>query len=281
MPVVLTKNAYGKSQVRLTRITRRADRDDLTEWTVDVQLEGDFVSAYTAGDNRRVVATDTMKNRVYVLAADAEFDSPEAFALQYTGDFLAEYPQLERTTVTIGETCWQRITVDGNPHRSAFMAGHPGKRTCRVIQSRSSCLVQAGIENLPVLKTTNSAFRDFHRDQFTTLPDTDDRILATLLTADWTYDSATEDWNIEHARAVTTLLECFANHKSLGVQQTLYDMGAAVLDARLMIEEITITMPNRHRLPWNLQPFGRPNRNEVFVTTDEPFGLISGTMRRD
>lgn len=280
MPVVLTANAYGKSQVRLTRITRHPDRHELTEWTVDVSLEGEFAAAYTAGDNRRVVATDTMKNRVYVLAADAEFESPEAFALRYTGDFLKEYPQVTTATVCVAEDSWRRIAVDGQPHPHAFVAGNRGKRTCRITRQRSECRVQSGIDGVPVLKTTDSAFRDFHRDQYTTLPDTDDRIMATLLTAEWTYEEFSLDWNAQHAAATSALMECFARHKSLGVQQTLHDMGAAVLDRCAAIAEISITMPNRHRLPINMQPFGRPNRNEVFVTTDEPYGLISGTMRR-
>jgi urate oxidase len=280
MPVVLTTNTYGKSQVRLTRITRRPDRQELTEWTVDVLLEGDFAAAYTVGDNRRIVATDTMKNRVYVLAADAEFDSPEAFALRYTGDFLNDYPQVTTATVRVAEDSWHRIAVDGKPHPHAFVAGNRGKRTCSVTRQRSGCRVQSGIDSVPVLKTTDSAFRDFHRDQYTTLPDTDDRILATLLTAEWTYTGSSLDWNAQLVTATGTLMECFANHWSLGVQQTLHAMGSALLEKCPDIEEISITMPNRHRLPVNMQPFGRPNRNEVFVTTDEPSGLISGTLRR-
>lgn len=280
MALVLSHNAYGKSRVRLTRITRHADRHDLTDWSVDVQLEGDFTPAYTAGDNRQVVATDTMKNRVYVLAADAEFASPESFAIRYGADFLADYAQVTQVTVRIVESDWRRLMVDHQLHPHAFVAGCAGSRICQVVQSRSRCSVRAGIEAMPILKTTDSAFRDFCRDQYTTLPDTDDRILSTKLNAEWTYLLSTFDWNAGFASAKKALLDCFAQHQSLGVQHTLYDMGAAVLASCPQIDEVTISMPNQHRLPWDPTPFSRPRRNEVFITTDEPYGLISGTMRR-
>src|SRR5439155_1608916 len=153
MAVVLTHNAYGKSQVRLTKVTRYADRHDLADWCVDVQLAGDFAAAYTDGDNRRVVATDTMKNVVYALARD--------------------------------------------------------------------------------------------------------RILATDLTADWRYADAADDWDAAYQAIRRALLETFAGHQSLGVQQTLHALGAAALAACPAVEEITLTMPNRHRLLVELAPFGR------------------------
>ena len=78
MPVVLADHSYGKSRVRLTKVSRRPDRHELQEWIVDVRLGGDFAATYAAGDNRQVVATDTMKNRVYVLARDAEFAAPKS-----------------------------------------------------------------------------------------------------------------------------------------------------------------------------------------------------------
>jgi len=281
MSVVLSAHSYGKSNVRLTKVIRHDDRHDLIEWTVDVRLGGDFAESYTLGDNRKVVATDTMKNRVYVLARDATISSPEEYALRYTGDFLSDYPQVESATVKVTEHAWQRIKVDGKRHPTSFMACHSGSRFCEVTQTRDSQRVSAGLQDIPVLKTTNSAFRDFHRDQYTTLPDTDDRILATLLTAEWQYGDGQHDWNIEFDQIKSDLLESFARHNSLGVQQTLFVMGAAVLKSCATVTQIDLTMPNRHRLLFNMQPFNRTNPNEVFVTTDEPYGVISATLRRD
>jgi urate oxidase len=133
---------------------------------------------------------------------------------------------------------------------------------------------------LPILKSTDSAFRDFHRDQYTTLPDTDDRILATLLTAAWSYANGDHDWNKLYAQIKERLLAVFAAHRSLGVQHTLHAMGAAVLESIPVAEEIELKMPNRHRILFNMEPFGRVNPDQVYVTTDEPFGTISARLRR-
>lgn len=280
MPTVLVHNAYGKSRVRLTKVQRHADRHDLFEWSIDVQLTGDFAAAYATGDNRKVVATDTMKNIVYALAADTELSSPEEFAIVLCQHMLDSYSQVASASVDILVDPWRRMVVDGQPHPHSFIGGESEKRTCRVEQNRSKRTIIAGIAELLILKTADSSWCDFHRDQFRTLPDCTDRIFATSLTANWIY-SASTDWDIAHSAIRRSLLETFAAHKSLGVQHTLNAMGQAALDACSAASEITLTMPNRHRLLVNLAPFGRDNKNEVFVATDEPFGLITGTLKRN
>jgi len=278
MSVLLARNSYGKSRVRLTKVERHADRHDLFEWSLDIQLTGDFAPAYAVGDNRQVVATDTIKNIVYALAADGPLGSPEAFAVTLARHYL-KYPQVASAEVRVRVEPWARAEVGGWPHAHAFVAGGGGTRTGVVVGSRGGEQVAGGLTDLLVLKTTDSAWRDFHRDEYRTLPDADDRILATSLTADWTY-TRLADWNAAYDTARTALIETFARHKSLGAQHTLHAMGQAVLAAIPEVDEITLTMPNRHRIPFNLEPLGRANTNSVFVATDEPHGLISGTIRR-
>ncbi len=280
MPVVLAQHAYGKSQVRLTKVTRHADRHDLAEWTVGVRLGGDFAAAYTAGDNRQVVATDTMKNIVYTLARDQALGPPEGYGLRLACHFLDSYSQVTSAAIHISVQPWQRVTIGDRLHPNAFVGGPPGRRTCTVTLTRESQTITAGIDGLPLLKTADSAFRDFHRDAYTTLPDADDRIMATELTADWLYAGGANDWDACYRLVRQALVETFAGHPSLGVQHTLHAMGEAALAACPVVEQITLTMPNRHRLLVNLAPFGRINANEVFVATDEPFGLITATLRR-
>lgn len=280
MPVVLASHVYGKANVRLTRITRHADRHDLAEWSVDIGLEGDFAASYTAGDNRLVVPTDTMRNRVYVIGSDAALTEPEDFALRYTAEFLADYPQVAAAIATVAARNWVRIAVHGQANPHSFVGGGDGERTCRVRRSRDGTIVSAGIRDLPILKTSGSAFRDFHRDQFTTLADTDDRILATRLTACWKYADGRHAWRELHGRIASRLLGVFADHQSLGVQHTLFAMGQAVLDAEAAVDEIELQMPNQHRIPFNLEPFGLRNSNSVFVTTSEPSGQISARLAR-
>jgi urate oxidase len=280
MSAVLVHDAYGKSLVRLTKVTRHADRHELKELAVDIQLEGEFAAAYTAGDNSRLVATDTMKNTVYALAKGHPLRDIESFGQTLARHFLDNNAHVASARIHIVEHAWRRIEVQGRDHPHAFLGGGAEKRTMTVSLTRQGLHIESGIDDLLLLKTTDSAFRGFLRDRFTTLPETDDRIFATILKADWLYGPDAADWNDCHRTIRQALLETFAQHKSLGVQQTLFAMGVAALASCPQIEEIRIAMPNKHRLLVNLQVFGMENANEIFVATDEPHGLITGTMRR-
>jgi urate oxidase len=288
MAPFLTSHSYGKSQVRLTKVTRHPDRHDLAELVVDIVLEGAFESSYLSGDNSRVIATDTMKNTVYALAAGHPLDSIEAFAATLAAHFVTQHEQVTAATVRIEEAAWERIPGRaGQPHRHAFIAGGGGRRTCRVRQEGEAVAVEAGITGLAVVKTTDSAFRDFHRDAFTTLADTDDRIFGTIIEARWLYRPASAggpspiDFNAAHAAVSSRLVDVFAHHLSLAVQQTLFEMASAVLATVPTVMEIELEMPNQHRIPVDLTPFGLPPANEIFITTGEPHGMIRATVQRE
>jgi urate oxidase len=275
------QHAYGKSGVRLTRVTRLPDRHEIRELTVDVRLEGDFEGSYTHGDNSRIVATDTMKNIVYALAQGRPAEAIEDFGAAVAGHFLDEYAQVRSTAIRLAESPWQRITIAGREHPHAFVGGGSETRTAHVVRDRGGLRVEAGLEGLHVLKTARSAFSGFVRDRYTTLPETTDRIFATEVQARWSYAAGSAvDWNETHARVRRALLETFAEHDSLSVQQTLHAMGEAALGVSGALDEITLIMPNRHRILFELGRFGQTNANEIFVATDEPYGLITGTLRR-
>jgi len=287
VPVKLTLNHYGKSNVRLTKVTRRADRHELTELSVDITLTGDFERSYTHGDNSSVVATDSMKNTVYVLAKSHPLDSPESFAHHLAQHFVKTYAQVKGAEVNIEQSAWRRIDVAGRPHPTAFeSAGAELRLALAYVGHRemppAPLLLQGGLAKLLVLKTTDSAFTGFVRDAYTTLPETRDRILATEVSAMWTYDNDRKaDYNAAFAAIRTALLETFARHKSDAVQRTLYDMGVAALAAEPSISGIHLHMPNKHRVPFNLKPFGIEFENDIFVTTSEPSGEISAFIERE
>ena len=276
MPARLTANSYGKSDVRVTKVIRRGDRHDLVELSVDVTLEGTFDATYLAGDNGNVVATDSMKNTVYVLAKDHALYSIESFAIDLAGHFLRTYAQVHTARVEVRQHLWGRIGT--HPH--AFASAGNELRTCEVTARRNSLSVSGGLRDLLLLKTTDSAFTGFVRDEFTTLKETSDRIFATSVTATWRYASPDVDFNAAHESIRTALLDTFASHVSRSVQQTLYAMGEAALARCARIGNIDITMPNKHRLLVNLAPLGRANDNEIFVWTDEPYGNIHGRIER-
>jgi len=276
---MLADTAYGKSGVRLVQVTRPGDRHAIRDLTVSVKFEGDYDGCYTDGTNADVLPTDTMKNTVYAFAAREPLAEPEHFGVVLAEHFLDRNPRLRRVTVDLVENLWARISVDGVEHGQAFVHEGPESRTAHVRFDRLEAQVHAGIADLVIMKSAHSAFSGFMRDEFTTLPETRDRLLATALTATWRYDSGTAYAPAWHA-VRRTLLQTFANHESESVQHTLYAMARAVLDEIPDVADIHIVMPNRHHLPVDLTSFGLENRNEIFVATQEPFGLIQATLRR-
>jgi urate oxidase len=283
MNAVLAHHSYGKSKVRLTRVTRLPDRHEIRELTVDIQLEGDFDASYLVGDNSRIIATDTMKNVVYSLAQGRPPEAIEDFGAALAGHFIEGFPHVRSARVGIAEHPWRRIAVDGNDHPHAFVGGGRERRTANIAVTRDldGLKVESGLDGLLVLKTTRSGFSGFIRDHHTTLPETTDRIFATEVQARWTYArKAVVDWDRAHGQVRRCLLETFAEHDSLAVQQTLFAIGEAALNACREIEEIALTLPNQHRILFDLERFGQANANEIFFATDEPFGLVSGTLRR-
>ena len=269
---MLAWNRYGKSRVRLVKLRRTREPHEIVDLTIDVQLEGEFDTVYTEGDNSACVATDTMKNTVYALARQDAIVHVESFAIRLADHFIAQ-PAVSRVRISAAEQRWDRVSSH------AFVQPGGEQWTATVTRDRSGREIVAGLANLVVLKTTDSAFSGFPRDPYTTLPETEDRILATSITASWTYRAGTTDFAARD-RVRTAMIDTFAAHQSRSVQHTLYAMAQAALAACADVEAITLTMPNRHHLLVDLKPFGLDNPNEIFIATDQPFGLIEATITR-
>jgi len=277
----ITQHSYGKTQVRLTKVTRHKDRHALIELTADIELEGEFQSAYQDGDNRLIVPTDTMKNALYVLAQQSGVPSLESFGCTVVNHFLDGYPHVTQVSVRLREHLWERILVGGKRHPHAFRASGDECFTSVVRSDRTKLRITSGIDGLAVLKTSGSEFRNFLKDRYTTLEDTKDRILATTVTADWNYRDADSKWSACRRRIRKTLLEVFATHQSRSLQHTLYAMASAALDVCDELQSITLRMPNQHRILVDLEPFGLVNSSELFVPTEAPQGIIKATVNRD
>lgn len=278
--IVLGSSSYGKSAVRLVKVERGTPRHTLHDLNVDIALSGDFEAAYTGGDNTQLLATDTIRNTVYALAKDHPLDSIESFGLTLVRHFLRVGPTVSGVRVAITEYPWTRIATDSGDHDHAFTRG-AGERTALVNGTNDGVEITAGIDNLLILKTTNSGWERFYREEYTTLPDANDRILATMLRATWSYGSATDlDFSVLWSGIRARILETFGDHYSPSVQNTLYRMGKAVLEAFPDVQKIHFALPNKHHLLFNLQQFGVENANEIFQVTSDPYGLIEGTIER-
>lgn len=280
MPVVLKQNNYGKSEVRLVKVTRHPDRHELIDLTVDVALEGEFEAAHVDGDNTGLLATDTMRNTVYALAKQGPVGEIESFAVRLVEHFVATGPSVTRARVHIVEHPWTRLEIGGRPHEHAFQRGSGGKRVTSVVGDGSEVEIEAGIDDLLVLKTTGSGWEGYLHERYTSLPETADRIMATIITARWSYPTADLEFGAAWHDVRQSILESFADHYSPSVQFTLYRMGEAVLEARPEIDWIHFSLPNKHHLLYDLSRFGLENENEIFHPTNDPYGLIEGTIER-
>jgi urate oxidase len=277
---MLRDTAYGKSRVRLVQLTRQPDRHEICDLTIAIRFQGDYDDCYTAGDNSAVLPTDTMKNTVYALAATERVREAESFGLRLARHFLERNGRLERVRVELVEHGWDRIPSGDREHGQAFVRQGPETRTAVVEADREHTTVEAGVADLIILKSAHSGFAGYPRDEYTTLPETDDRIFATSLTARWRYRDLEVSFDTAWRAVHGTLLASFAEHHSASVQHTLHAMGQAVIDAVPEVAAIHLVMPNKHHLPVDLSRFGLENRNEIFVPTDEPHGLIEGTVTR-
>lgn len=278
--IVLGRNNYGKSEIRLVKVVRDTTRHEVRDLTVDVAQSGDFEAAHIGGDNTGLMATDTMRNIVYALAKEKLTGSIEEFGVELVRHFLGAAPKAEKVRVRIVEHPWGRIEVNGKGHDHSFVRS-AGERVATVTGDGDGVRVEAGIDDLLVLKTTQSGWEGFLRDEYTTLPETDDRILATVITANWSYDGGTtpnfdEVWSGVRRCILTT----FTDHYSPSAQNTLYRMGEAVLTEYAEVERIHFSLPNKHHLPYDLGRFGMENKGEIFHASTEPYGVIEGFVER-
>jgi len=279
--MALAENSYGKSRVRLAKVKRHPDHHDFREWTIEILLEGDFESCFVAGDNSKILPTDTMKNTVYSLARTSSADCMEEFGKELITFFLDRNPQVASARVALSEKPWQHLHTSGKPHPTTFVESSGERQTAEIAAMRNAApSVRAGLENLVVLKTANSEFAGFIRDSLTTLPETTDRLFGTSIRACWRYSSLSANFLALRSAIRDILLSVFADHASKSVQHTLYAMGETALARVPVIEDIELAMPNNHYLLADLSRFGQDNPNEIFVPIDEPHGYIEARLRR-
>lgn len=281
MKLTLKTNAYGKNAINLSKIIRYPDYHEFRQISVNVSLEGDFETAHTLGDNTHILPTDTQKNTVYALAKEHFMGSIEDFGLYLANYFITTNPPVSQAKIHIVEHPWTRMTFDGELHHHAYTGGGSEKRTTTIVQTAVGITITSGIKDLLILKTTDSGFEGYIKDKYTTLKETSDRILATQCEANWTYTGTDHDFTALFTRIRENILKSFAHHKSLSIQQTLLAMGSAVLEANEVVSEISLIMPNKHHIPFNLGQFGMENNNEIFIATDDPYGYITGTVVRE
>lgn len=284
MSISLGANQYGKAENRVVRIYRDTPRHEIRDLNVSTTLRGDFSAAYLAGDQSQVLPTDTQKNTAYSFAKEKGVDTIEGYGLELARH-LADVAPVSGALVAIEEYPWIRAMVDGTEHAHTWTRSGEYVRTAEIIVEGKGddrrAQVTGGITNLVLLKSTGSEFHGFLTDEYTTLPETWDRVMATSLTATWRFATIDVDWDDAFAVIREALVREFATVHSLALQQTLWQMGRAALDAVPELAELRLSAPNKHHFAYDLDRFGVVNDNEVFHADDRPYGFIHAQVLRD
>jgi urate oxidase len=282
---VLADHDYGKAETRLVRITRATAEHQIRDLNVSTSLRGDFEAAYLRGDQASVLPTDSQKNTAYAFALEHGVPDIETYALTLARHFANDIEPVRAARVEVDEYAWEQVQVAGVDHPHAFArTGHEVRTTTATVAGRGlqqRAWLLSGLRDLVLLKSTGSEFAGFLHDPYTTLAETHDRVLATSLTARWRHVGTAGDWDAVNGSIRQVLIEQFATLHSRALQQSLWEMGKAVLAGHDDIAEIRLSAPNKHHFLVDLTPFGLDNRGEVFHADDRPYGLIQCAVQRD
>ena len=281
MAIILGANQYGKAENRVVRIVRDTARHEIHDLNVTTAMRGPFQPAYLVGDQSNVLPTDTQKNTAFAFAKSVGIESIEAYGLALARHFVNDVEPIEGARIEIEEFAWERAVVEGVEHDHTWVRRGQETRTAAITVDATGEYVIGGFKDLIILKSTGSEFAGFLNDQYTTLQETHDRVMATSLTVKWRFTSTDVDWNAAYPRIKEIMVREFANLQSLALQQTLWHMGKAVLDEFPDVAEMRLVAPNKHHFVYDLAPFGLENAGEVFIAADRPYGLIEAQVLRD
>ncbi|MFD5567865.1 factor-independent urate hydroxylase [Streptomyces cadmiisoli] len=291
-PVILGQNQYGKAENRVVRITRDGATHHIKDLNVSVALSGDMDEVHYSGSNANVLPTDTTKNTVYAFAKEHGIESAEQFGIHLARHFVTSQQPIQRARIRIEEYAWERIEAAGSGSGGANEAAHSfvrkGQETrlTQITYDGGTWEVVSGLKDLVVMNSTDSEFWGYVKDKYTTLPEAHDRILATEVSGRWRFNWTDDeqrmpDWEESYEQTRKHMLRAFAETYSLSLQQTLYRMGARIIDHRYEIDEVRFSLPNKHHFLVDLEPFGLKNDNEVYFAADRPYGLIEATVLRN
>ena len=281
MAIIMGDNQYGKAENRVVRIYRDVARHEIRDLNVSTALRGPFAAAHLTGDNTQLLTTDAQKNTAFAFAKLHGVGAIEDYALTLARHFVHDIDPVEGARIEVEEYAWDRAVIDGKEHDHTWTRRGPEVRTAAITVDASGEHVIGGIKDLVLLKSTGSEFHTFLTEEYTTLPETNDRVMATSLVAKWRFSTTAVDWDATYALVKSIIIREFATLHSLALQQTLWAIGSAVLEAVPSIAEMRLSAPNKHHFTVDLSPFGLENPNEVFIAADRPYGLIQATVTRD
>jgi urate oxidase len=303
---------YGKADVKVYRTNGtplegvttipespfRGRPNTLMAAELEVVVRGEtFLEAYTVGDNRRVVATDTMKNFIHAASLDCSAATLEGWLHHVGTQFLETYPHMERLTMVGRELPFSASVVpaaDGDGFELSdrlFARDRNDASTASLDMERDADGAvrvtghACGRRGLQLIKITGSAFADFARDEHTTLPERRDRPLYTWIDIGWRYADGADALSANPARYVAgeqvadLAATVFHEFVSLSIQHLVHEIGQRMLDRWSQLAEVSFEATNRL---WDAVAESETDpRVKSYCDPRPPFGRIGLVMRRD
>jgi urate oxidase / 2-oxo-4-hydroxy-4-carboxy-5-ureidoimidazoline decarboxylase len=258
-------HAYGKDAVSVYRIAG----DSLFSCEVRVIARGEaFEASYTEGDNSMVVATDSMKNFVHTMGLEYQGDTLEGFVELVGNRLLERYDHMEGVQVSARQVPFERV-------RGNALRRHYGDHGVVELDLDRTGVVSArsGWEGLHLIKLAGSSFAGFVRDEYTTLPETEDRPLFVHMNVHWTNADLTHCAAGEGVRDVA--VSSFCDIRSASIQELVYQIGVALLERFPEIATVDFYAENRL---WDAAQAGEGA--SVYTDARPPFGVITLTLGR-
>jgi len=268
---------YGKTRVIFFRLAKRSAPPFAASVTIDVFGER-FGAAYTEGDNREVVATDTMKNFVYATAADFDGSSPDEYVLFLGQRLLQTYPQMERIRVTAHEVPLDPAHDESDvvfrlTRTDVAMSEADLERRGDEIHVTAA---RSGLEGIRLLKTTGSSFAAFARDEYTSLPELTDRPLTVRMDAHWRYGDPQRGSRISSGLIRRAIEQTFHEFNSRSIQHLVHVMGTRLLNGFPVLSEVEFAAENHTP---DVVAEGKGDVR-VFAEPRQTFGKIGLVLRR-
>ncbi len=305
------KISYGKGNISLyrTHATPLTNLPSIPESTytgqpstlftsdVEVEVYGEtFLPAYTEGDNSQVVATATMTNFILQKARLYHGSTQEGFLYFLADQMLQQYPVMESLRISTRELPFiaAQITHDGGqtvtPSDRTFAANHDSYATAELYAEREDDETRVtkhdcGRLGMKLVKLTGNAFANFQRDEFTTLPQRNDRLLYIFMDMGWRYlDVRDATSNDDHSRYISAqqvydhVQHTFHDFVNMSIQHLVYEMGVRLLKTFPQMSEVWFKAQNRL---WEVAAEAEGEDAKVYMDPRPPYGMISLKLTRD
>lgn len=261
---------------------------------VRVQVEGEeFLPSFRDGDNEKVVATDSMKNFILHHAGEYDGATVEGFLHEVGSEFLRTYDQMEAVRISADELQFDERPVPGDEgfepselvfrvsdNESAYGEYYLRREDGEVVTEEQ----RSGVTGIELVKVKDNSFTGFVQDEYTTLPERENRTLYIGLDVFWEYadpelalgDDPTEYVPAAQVRDIAQVV--FDEQDVNSIQDLIYQIGLRVLERFPQLAEVSFEANNR---TWLTVRDDLPGDAKVLREPPRPTGFQQFSMTQD